>query len=141
MPDSRFCWINQLLLPFLLLMLDITSLVTRHLELHYGKNSTSRNILFLKKLFWKSKCIGIEYLVVLKKEVYTLRQLRELYAHKKRVGVDSIWSIKITKLIRKWLEGKVWCCMPKLAKNNQSGYAISADANILPDAINAIITG
>ena len=37
----------------------------------------------------------IEYLVVLKREVYTLRQLRELYANVKGVGVDSIRSIDI----------------------------------------------
>ena len=59
----------------------------------------------------------IEYLVVLKREVYALRQLRQR------------------------LEGKVRCCMPKSAKNTQSGFVTSVDANILPDAISAIVTG
>ena len=58
----------------------------------------------------------IEYLVVLKREVYALRQLRQR------------------------LEGKVRCCMPKSAKNTQSGFVTSVDANILPDAISAIVT-
>ena len=31
--------------------------------------------------------------------------------------------------------------MPKSAKRTQSGYVISADANILSDAINAMTTG
>ena len=31
--------------------------------------------------------------------------------------------------------------MPKSAKSTQSGSVISADANILPDAINALVTG
>ena len=31
--------------------------------------------------------------------------------------------------------------MPKSAKSAQSGYVISADANVLPEAINTIVTG
>ena len=73
--------------------------------------------------------------------MYTLRLLRELYPNIKGVGVDSIRSIDVKKLTEKWLEDKVRCCMPKSAKSTQSGYVISADANILPDAINAIVTG
>ena len=81
----------------------------------------------------------IEYLVVLKREVYTLRQLRQLYANIKGVGVDSIRSIDIKNLIEKRLEGEVRCSMPKYAKSTQSEYVMSA--NILLDAINAIVTG
>ena len=50
-------------------------------------------------------------------------------------------NINIKKLIKKHLEGKVRCCMPKSAKRTQSGYVISADENILLDAINNIVTG
>ena len=84
----------------------------------------------------------IEYLAASKREVYTpLKQLRELCANIKGVGVDSIRSINIKNLIEKQLEGEARCCMPKSAKRIQSGYVIYADANILPDAINAIVTG
>ena len=44
-------------------------------------------------------------------------------------------------LIEKWLKRKVWCCIPKSAKSTESGFVISPDATILPDAINAIVTG
>ena len=83
----------------------------------------------------------IEHLVVLKREVYTLRQLREVYANITGVRVDSIGSTDIKNLIEKRLEGKFRCCMPKSAKSTQSRSVISADVNILPDAINAIVTG
>ena len=49
----------------------------------------------------------IEYLVVLTREVYTLRQLRTLCANIKGVGVDSIRSIDIKHLIEKQLEVQV----------------------------------
>lgn len=45
------------------------------------------------------------------------------------------------KLIKKKLEGKVRYCRKKSEKNTQSGYLISADENILPDVINAFVTG
>ena len=106
--------------------------------LNTTSRAPSRKKLSLKKYVEK---YVIEYLVVLKREVYTLRQLRELYANIKGVCIDSIRSIDIKNLIKKLLEGKVRCCMSKSAKSTQSGYVISADANILPDAINAMVTG
>lgn len=58
----------------------------------------------------------IEYLVILKRGVYTLRQLRKLYPNIKGIGVDSLRSIDIKNLIKKQLEGKVEFCMSKSQK-------------------------
>ena len=60
----------------------------------------------------------IEYLVALKRELYTLRQVRELYANIEGVGVDSIRSIDIKNVIEKRLEAKVRCCIPRSAKKH-----------------------
>ena len=82
----------------------------------------------------------MEYLVILKREVYTLDNwvnFMQIY----RVGVNLIQSRDRKNLIEKWLERKVWCCIPKSAKSTKSGFVISPDATILPDAINAIVTG
>ena len=49
MPDSGFYWIRQLLLPFLLLMLDNTSLVTTHLESLCGKKLNFKKCIVLKE--------------------------------------------------------------------------------------------
>ena len=50
MPDSEFCWILQLLLPYFLPMLDTISLVTRHLELHREKKLNLKNYIVLKEI-------------------------------------------------------------------------------------------
>ena len=60
----------------------------------------------------------VEYLVVLKREVYTIKQLRELYASIKGAGVTRR-GIDMKNLIVKQLEGKVRWCMPKSVKNTQ----------------------
>ena len=76
------------------------------------------------------------------KEVY--RQLRELYAHIKEVSIDSVRSIDIRRLLEDRLQGKIQFCTPTCTSSShgiQSEYILSADANILPDAINAIVTG
>ena len=83
----------------------------------------------------------IEYLIDFKRELYTLRHLRERYANIKGVGVNSIQNINIKTLIERRLEGKVPCCMPKSAKSIEYEYLISVEANMLPGAINAIVTG
>ena len=86
----------------------------------------------------------VEYLVVVKREVYTLRQLRELFANIKGIQIDLIRSIDIKRLRKERLDEKLQFCMPKCASSShgiQTEYVLSADANILPDAINAIITG
>ena len=87
---------------------------------------------------------AVEYLVVVKREVYTLRQLRELFANIKGVQIDLIRSIDIKRLLKERLDEKLQFCMPTCASSShgiQTEYVLSADANILPDAINAIITG
>ena len=43
----------------------------------------------------------IEHLVILKREVHALRQLRELYANIKGVSVDSIRNINMKNFNRK----------------------------------------
>ena len=50
MLDSRFCSIRQLLLPFLLLMLDTASFITRNLELHHGKKLSLKKYIVLKEI-------------------------------------------------------------------------------------------
>ena len=81
-PDSGLCWIAQLLLLFLLLMLYTKSLVTKslvttYLELHRGKKLDFKKYIVLKEISDELVDV-IEYWVVLKREVYTLRQLREI---------------------------------------------------------------
>ena len=88
-------------------MLNTTSLVTRHLELHRGNKTQSQEI-YCSERNYINKLVDVkEYLVVLKRELYTLRWVRELYANIKGVRVDSIQTIDIKNLIEKRLEGKV----------------------------------
>ena len=86
----------------------------------------------------------IEYLVVLKREVYTLCQLRELYASIKKVDINTIRSIDIKRIVEERLSNKVQFCRPiceTRSRGIQSEYVLSADENILLDAIIAILTG
>ena len=86
----------------------------------------------------------VEYLVVLKREGYTLCQLRELYASIKKVDINTIRSIDIKRIIEERLSGKVQCCKftcESRSRGIQSEYVLSADKSILPDVINAILTG
>ena len=86
----------------------------------------------------------IEYLVVLKRKVYTLHQLRELYATIKKVDINTIQSIDIKRVIEERLSGKVQFCRPTCESRSrgiQSEHVLSADENILSDVINAILTG
>ena len=86
----------------------------------------------------------IEYLVVLKREVYTLCQLRELYASIKKVDINTIRSIDIKRIIEERLSGKDQFCKPTCESRSrgiQSEHVLSADENILSDAINANLTG
>ena len=55
----------------------------------------------------------IEYLVALKRKIYTLRQLRELYASIKKIYINTIRSIDISRIIEERLSGKVQFCKPK----------------------------
>ena len=89
-------------------------------------NSSSIAILFVANVGYYKSCY---------------HAFRELYTNIKGVGFDSIQIIDINNLAEKRLKGKVQCCMPKSAKSTQSGYVLSSGANILADAIKAIITG
>ena len=86
----------------------------------------------------------VEYLVILKREIYTLKHLRELYADIKQVDIDSVRSIDIKQILEGNLSGKIQFCTPtdkSCSHGLSSEYILSADTNILPDAISAIITG
>ena len=86
----------------------------------------------------------IEYLVVLKREIYTLRQLRELYVSIKKVDINTMGSIEIKRIVEERLSDKVQFCKPTCESRSrgiQSEYVLSADENILSDAINTILTG
>ena len=86
----------------------------------------------------------IEYLVFLKRELYTLRQLRELYASIKKVDINTIRSIDVKRIIEERLRGKVQFCKftcESRIREIQSECVLSADENILPDAVNAILIG
>ena len=83
----------------------------------------------------------IEYLIVKQKEVYTLVQLRSLYAEIKGVTIEAVRGVDIKSLIEKCLENKVKFCKPTDGSNKISEYAISSDFNILPDTLHAMHTG
>ena len=86
----------------------------------------------------------IEYLVALKRKIYTLRQLKELYASIKKNYINTIRSIDISRIIVERLSGKVQFCKPtseSRSREIQSEYVLSADENILPDTFSAMLTG
>ena len=83
----------------------------------------------------------VEYLIIVKQEVYTLSQLREFFSQIKGVSASSLRSIDIKKLIQDKLTDKIVFCKPTIGSSNTTEYVVSADVNILPDAIRAINTG
>ena len=83
----------------------------------------------------------IEYLIVVKNEVYTLSQLREFFAEVQGVNADTLRSIDIKKMIENKLTNKVIFCKPTHGSSNTTEYVVSSDAQILHDAIHSINTG
>ena len=96
-------------------MLDITNLGTKHFELHRRKNLNLKNRGFFS-YFEKGG-------------LYTSStSLRELFASIKKFDINTLRSINVKRIIEEF-------------SGIQSEYVLSADENILPDAINAILTG
>ena len=83
----------------------------------------------------------VEYLITVKKEVYTLSQLRDFYGQIQDVRSSSIRSIDIKEKIEEKMKNRVIFCKPTQGCSNASEYVVPADVNILPDAIHAISTG
>ena len=96
-------------------MLDITNLGTKHFELHRRKKLNLTNRFFFS-YFEKGG-------------LYTSStSLRELFASIKKVNINTLRSIDVKRIIEEF-------------SGIQSEYVLTADENILPDAINAILTG
>ena len=96
-------------------MLDITNLGTKHFELHRRKKLNLKNRGFFS-YFEKGG-------------LYTSSTLlRELFASIKKFDINTLRSINVKRIIEEF-------------SGIQSEYVLSADENILPDAINAILTG
>ena len=137
----------------ILLTLSTSSLFAANVGYHqtcydaFRSSSWKRGISFVQQTArpeqnYIDEFVGvIEYLVVLKKEVYTLSRLKELYADIKKVTVESLRSIDIKRILEEKLKGKIIFCKPTTSGSKTSEYVVSADANTLPDAIDAIVTG
>ena len=103
----------------------------------WKKNLTSRNMLFWKKLYrWTCWCNRVTWLFW-KGKYIPIGSIEHFLQMIRQLAFIQNWQ----KLIKKKLEGKVRYCRKKSEKNTQSGYLISADENILPDVINAFVTG
>ena len=89
--------------------------------------------------------VGVtEYLIAVKREVYTIRQLRDLFSTIKGVGVESVRGIDVRGILEDHLKDKVQFCVPTCTSSGhgmQSEYVMSSDSNILSDAIQSIVTG
>ena len=83
----------------------------------------------------------IEYLIVVKKEVYTLRQLRELWADIKGVEVSSVRAVDVKIALNKRLLDKIQFCKAAQSSSNSSEYVLPSDRSVLPNAIHSIVTG
>ena len=83
----------------------------------------------------------VENLVVRKKEVYTLRQMRELWANVKGVELSSVRAVDVKNLIENNLPTKIQFCKSSNSAVNASEYVYSSDIRILPDAIHSNVTG
>ena len=83
----------------------------------------------------------IDQLIVRKKEVYTLCQLRKLWANVRGVEVSSVRAKDIKHILQTHFPLKIAFCKSESASANTSEYVLSSDMSILPDAINSIVTG
>ena len=83
----------------------------------------------------------IEHLVVVRKEIYTLRQLRELWADTKGVEFHTVRAIDIKNLLMDTLSPKIQFCKSSHSAASASEFIMSSDITILPDAIHSIVTG
>ena len=84
----------------------------------------------------------IEYLAVVKKEIYTLAQLRGFYDQISDGNSRVLRSIDIKKEIQDRFKDKIVFCKPSdKCTSNATEYVLSANERILPNAISATVTG
>ena len=84
----------------------------------------------------------IEYLVVVKKEIYTLAQFRGSYDQTSDNNSRVLCSIDIKKEIQDRFKDKIGFCKPsEKCTCNTIEYILSANESIFPNAISAIVTG
>ena len=80
----------------------------------------------------------IEYLIITKKEIYTLSQLR---AHFKEISGDRLRSIDVKSKLQERFKEKIMFCKPSQSHDKTTEFVLSSDSNIMPDTINAVATG
>ena len=84
----------------------------------------------------------IEYLVVVKKEIHTLVQLRGFYDQISDDNSRVLRSIDRKKEIQDRFKDKIGFCKPNdKCTSNTTEYVSSVNESILPNAISAIVTG
>lgn len=79
----------------------------------------------------------VEYLVIEKKEIYTLAQFRNYYEH----NGGTIRSIDIKDKIVERFSEKVNFCKPTEGDDKVTEYVLPSDSSILPKTIRAVQTG
>ena len=83
-----------------------------------------------------------KYLLVVKKEIYTLAQLREFYDQISDDNSRVLRRIDIKKEIHDRFKDKIGFCKPSdKCRSNTTEYVFSASESVLPNAISAIVTG
>ena len=84
----------------------------------------------------------VECLVVAKKEIYTLAQLRGFYDQISDDNSRVRRSTDIKKEIQGRFKDKIGCCKPSdKCTSNTTEYVFSANKSIFPNAISAIVKG
>ena len=83
----------------------------------------------------------VECTIIVKKEIYTLAQLREFYKQICGKHGPSLQSIDIKNKIKERFNEKVYFCKPSHSTStNTTEYVIPAGTDIIPDAIHSITT-
>ena len=84
----------------------------------------------------------IEYLVIVKNEIYTLAQLRGFYDEISDDNSQVLRSRDIKKEIQDRFKDKIAFCKPSDKRtSNTTEYIFSANESIPPGVISAIVTG
>ena len=78
-----------------------------------------------------------QYLVVTKKEIYTLSQLRTYF---QQITGDNMRSIDIKSKLQDCLKDKVMFCKPTQNHEKSTEYVVPSDSNLMPDTIHAVAT-
>ena len=79
----------------------------------------------------------VDYLIIGKKEIYTLAQLRKYYES----SGGSIRSIDIKDKILERFPGKVSFCKPTEGDDRTTEYLLPSHSDMIPETIRAIAAG